>query len=80
MAEMLGEEFPSWRIEHDRDEDDYIYSVKELIELKGRKFDAKRHHIRTFLRNNPDYVYEPMNPTKYPGMHTGCAGMAGQAT
>ena len=63
LAEMLGDEFSSWRIEHDRDEDDYIYSVQELIELKGRKFDAKRHHIRTFLRNTPDYVYEAMNLT-----------------
>jgi len=37
--------------------------VQELIELKGRKFEAKRHHIRTFLRNTPEYVYEDMNLT-----------------
>lgn len=61
LAELLGEEYPSWHIEHDRDEDDYIYSIKELIELKGRKFEAKRHHIRTFLRNTPDFAYESMN-------------------
>lgn len=61
LAEMLAEEFPSWKIEHDRPEDDYIYRVKELIELKGRKFEAKRHHIRTFLNQNYDYAYEPMN-------------------
>ena len=62
LAETLAEAFPAWRIEHDRDEDDYIYSVRELIELKGRKFEAKRHHIRTFLRNTPEFVYETMNP------------------
>ena len=61
LAKMLGETFLNWRIERDRDEDDYIYSVQELIELKGRKFDAKRHHIRTFRRNTPDYAYEPMD-------------------
>lgn len=61
LAEMLAEEFPSWKIEHDRPEDDYIYSVKELTELKGRKFEAKRHHIKTFLRQNYNYAYEPMN-------------------
>jgi hypothetical protein len=61
LAEMLAEEFPEWTIEHDRPEDDYIYSVKELIELKGRRFEAKRHHIRTFLNNNPNYSYEAMN-------------------
>ena len=48
LAEMLVEEFPEWKMEHDRPEDDYIYSVQELIELKGRRFEAKRHHIRTF--------------------------------
>lgn len=62
IAELLGEAFPQWVIEHDRCEDDYIYSVKELIELKGRKFEAKRHHIRTFLKNNPEYSYDPMTP------------------
>ena len=61
LAEMLAEEFPSWKIEHDRPEDDYIYSVQELIELKGRKFEAKRHHIKTFLRQNFNYAYEPMS-------------------
>lgn len=62
IAELLAEAFPQWTIEHERCEDDYIYSVKELIELKGRKFEAKRHHIRTFLKNTPIYSYEAMNP------------------
>ena len=62
ISELLAEAFPAWTIEHDRCEDDYIYSIKELIELKGRKFEAKRHHIRTFHRNNPDYFYEEMTP------------------
>ena len=62
ISELLAEAFPAWTIEHDRCEDDYIYSIKELIELKGRKFEAKRHHIRTFLRNTPEYSYEAMNP------------------
>ena len=61
LAELLAETFPSWTIEHDRCEDDYIYSIQELIELKGRKFEAKRHHIRTFLKNVQDFSYEKMN-------------------
>jgi len=61
LADLLREAFPDWKIEHDSCEDDYIYSVKELIELKGRKFDAKRHHIRTFLRNTPNFSYDSMN-------------------
>lgn len=62
LAEMLAEEFPDWIIERDRPEDDYVYRVKDLIELKGRKYEAKRHHIRTFLKNHPQYLYEVMNP------------------
>ena len=61
LAELLKKAFPAWEIEHDLCEDDYIYSVSDLIELKGRKFEAKRHHIRTFLRNTPDFSYESMN-------------------
>ena len=61
LADLLMEAFPDWTIEHDICEDDYIYSIQELIELKGRKFEAKRHHIRTFLRNTPDFSYEVMN-------------------
>ena len=61
LAELLKKAFPAWEIEHDLCEDDYIYSVSDLIELKGRKFEAKRHHIRTFLRNTPEFSYEAMN-------------------
>jgi hypothetical protein len=61
LADLLMEAFPDWTIEHDICEDDYIYSIQELIELKGRKFEAKRHHIRTFLKNTPDFSYEVMN-------------------
>ena len=66
LAELLAEAFPTWRIEHDLDEDDYIYSVQELIELKGRKFEAKRHHIRTFHKNTPNYSYESMDASNAP--------------
>jgi hypothetical protein len=62
LAELLIEAYPQWTMEHDQCEDDYIYSIQELIELKGRKFEAKRHHIRTFCRNTLDYYYEEMNP------------------
>jgi len=35
-------------VEEDRDNFDYVYSARDLIELKGRDFDAKRNFIRRF--------------------------------
>lgn len=37
---------------------DYIYTVEQLSELKGKKLSSKRNHINRFLENNPDWVYE----------------------
>lgn len=33
---------------------DYIYSTEELSELKGKKYDGKRNHIKKFTRLNPE--------------------------
>lgn len=40
-----------------RDHFDYLYSVRSLAELKGRKFDGKRGHIRRMKKTHPDYQY-----------------------
>ncbi|MFC1559789.1 DUF2156 domain-containing protein [Candidatus Margulisiibacteriota bacterium] len=37
-------------IKEDRDNFDYIYLTKELIELKGKRFDGKRNRISKFKR------------------------------
>ncbi len=47
-------------IKEDRDQFDYLYSSRDLIELKGRKYDAKRNHINYFVKNN-DFKYEKMD-------------------
>jgi uncharacterized protein len=44
-------------IVYERDDSDYIYLTKDLIELKGKKYDGKRNHIRKFLSNS-DFEYE----------------------
>lgn len=38
-----------------RDHDDYCYRVADLAELQGRRFDAKRNHIKAFQHRFPAY-------------------------
>ncbi|SDE22673.1 DUF2156 domain-containing protein [Sporomusa acidovorans] len=61
----------NWRpgqfvITSDRDNFDYVYHSKDLIELKGRKYHSKKNHINSFLRNHPDYQYFPLTPEWVP--------------
>jgi hypothetical protein len=44
-----------------RDHFDYVYQVRALAELKGKKFDGKRNQIRKFIRNQPDHEFLPLS-------------------
>lgn len=44
----------------DRDNFDYVYLSKDLIELKGRKYHSKKNHMNSFLRSYRDYQYLPL--------------------
>ncbi|MCL4479324.1 MAG: phosphatidylglycerol lysyltransferase domain-containing protein [Deltaproteobacteria bacterium] len=57
FIEPLQHAFPDIRYEEDRDNYDYIYLASDLIELRGRKFDGKRNHIKKF-KNHYTYTYE----------------------
>jgi hypothetical protein len=43
-----------------RSHSDYLYEVKTLAELKGRKFDGKRNHLKNFHKRHPNYQYLPL--------------------
>lgn len=43
-----------------RNQFDYTYETKTLAELKGRKFDGKRNHLKNFKRRHPEYQYIPL--------------------
>lgn len=45
-----------------RNQFDYVYLTSELAELKGKKFDGKRNHIKKFQVHNPDYEFLPLSP------------------
>ena len=48
-------------INEERDHFDYVYDVKELIELKGSRFHVKRNNVNKF-RKNYKYEYIPLTP------------------
>ena len=52
----------SFKLSEQRHQFDYVYSTKELAELKGRKFDGKRNHIKKFMRRFPAYEFVPLKP------------------
>jgi hypothetical protein len=45
-----------------RNQFDYLYLRQELAELKGRKFDGKRNHLKRFQAKHPDYRFVPLTP------------------
>ncbi|MBI2842899.1 MAG: DUF2156 domain-containing protein [Armatimonadetes bacterium] len=54
MALELAEQ--GFAVEMDRDNSDYVYLARDLIELPGRKYHRKRNHIQQFASKH-DYRY-----------------------
>jgi hypothetical protein len=44
-----------------RNQFDYIYNRSDLAELKGKKYDGKRNHLKRFKKSFPDYLYQPLD-------------------
>ena len=49
-----------YRVSCLRGQCDYLYETKTLAELKGRKYDGKRNHLKKFGQHFPEYEYVPM--------------------
>lgn len=49
-----------FRFRCDRSDFDYVYSIDDLADLKGRKFQQKRNHLHRFEENYPDWHVEPL--------------------
>ena len=58
LVHYLEECFPGRvMIEHNRDDDDYIYLKDDLVSLSGRKLHQKKNHLNYFKRNYA-FTYE----------------------
>ena len=55
MTGIIKEACPEIEFEDDRANYDYIYRVKDLVELKGRAYHGKKNHLNYFKKN---YQYE----------------------
>ena len=55
MSGVLAGLGPGFVTEEDRNNADYLYRTKDLVSLKGHKYDGKRNLIRQFKR---DYAFE----------------------
>ncbi|MFA5112697.1 MAG: phosphatidylglycerol lysyltransferase domain-containing protein [Candidatus Margulisiibacteriota bacterium] len=45
-----------------RNQFDYLYLRTDLAELKGRKYDGKRNHLKRFQARYPDYRFVALTP------------------
>jgi len=50
-----------FRFHCDRDSFDYVYSIDDLADLPGRKYQKKRNHCNRFRTDYPDYTVRPLN-------------------
>lgn len=64
---LLEDLYPGrFRFHTARDSFDYLYSVEDLAELKGRRFQKKRNHLNRFLQTHPNAVTEQITGENTP--------------
>jgi hypothetical protein len=65
LIEELGA-LPGFAVSPGRDDFDYVYLSRDLIELSGSRYHGKRNHIARFVEAH-DYRYEPLETGHVPG-------------
>lgn len=51
----------AFRYHCDESSFDYVYSIDDLADLPGKKYDGKRNHAKRFINAYPDYTVEPIS-------------------
>ena len=51
-------------VRDDRDNFDYIYSINDLVQLRGKNYYNKANHLRNFYRHHPNCTVETIDITK----------------
>lgn len=61
-CDLVEQLYPGkFRFYTDRSSYDYIYSIDDLADLTGRKFQKKRNHLNRFEQTHPDAKIVPLN-------------------
>lgn len=65
MTEQDRRELEAWfpgkfHIASRRDGFDYVYTIDDLADLRGRKFQKKRNHVNRFRIEHPEYTVQPL--------------------
>ena len=64
---FLEKAYPGrFRYHFDRDAFDYIYTIDDLADLKGRKYQRKRNHLNRFRAEHPDHQLIPISQETIP--------------
>lgn len=71
MTDLDCKELDSWfpgefHFRSDRSSFDYVYSIGDLADLKGRKFQKKRNHVNRFCQEHPDFQVLPLDEHTMP--------------
>ncbi len=65
IREKLEREFPGrFAYIPVRDDFEYIYNTRDLIDLTGKKYHGKRNHINAFTHAHP-FTFRPYEPSMY---------------
>ncbi len=57
----LNSLFPDvFKFDYDRDTSEYIYSVKNMADLSGKKFHGKKGHVNAFFRKHENVYCDPI--------------------
>jgi len=57
---------PEFAVSASRDDFDYVYRSRDLIDLAGSRYHAKRNHLARFMESHT-FVYEPLAERHLPG-------------
>ena len=67
--EKLEQWYPGqFYFQPDRDSYDYVYSIDDLADLKGKKLQRKRNHCNRFRLLHPHCTAEPITPENIPAV------------
>lgn len=60
--ELIESLYPNkFRFHSDEGSYDYVYSIDDLAELRGKKYHGKRNHLKRFTDAYPDYTVVPID-------------------